>query len=380
MPGHIPHRLVALALLAGLLLAPARSALAWAHQGHILITRLACLRIIDDPQAPAGLKAFLQANLAATRDDCARLALSATVGPDATGYLTGLDGACTLPDRIQTTAEGRKALEPYGLPESRLHFIDLEYFAPHPAFQDDLSNLPAVEAFPRDVKDPRYRESGFLPLRTDDVYRRFVAALGPPDRPINNTEAVHWLGYLAHYLEDAHQPQHGTMDYKSLSYLVGKVPGVSARQTRDALGNALAVHRSGPEINPHGDVEYQLFENSDAPRGALRRAFWQKLQDDLAALAAHPDPRFAIDAGRFDGFATSLNLVHNSYGFLPLIGRAAQAAYASGKFDPAAFYTFGGTAEGRAMTVLDMIALQNARATMVVAQAIRAAWREARDE
>ena len=91
-----------LAALALALAAPG-PAFGWAHQGHIIITRLAALRIIDDPAAPRGLRDFLSSNMESSLEECRDLALHETVGADPQDdprFSTGLDKWCTMPDVI----------------------------------------------------------------------------------------------------------------------------------------------------------------------------------------------------------------------------------------------------------------------------------------
>jgi len=359
------------------ILLPARAAHAWAHQGHILLTRLACLRIINDPAAPEDLKAFLKANMKYDLESCRRLATEELVGAEARNHLVGMDGAATLPDRIIDTDEGKTILEPFGVPEAKLHFIDLEYFTADPTYADDLSHKPKFTDVPRDVKDPRFKNSGFLPLRAADVYQRLVTALGTADKPLDNTAAVKWAGYLAHYLEDSTQPHHGTADFKSLSYLVGKVKGVESKTSKHADGTQtayLSVDRK-LNINPHGDLEFQLFENTEEPHKTLRVEYWDELQRELKRLDAEPA---AKEPAKFDAFAVSLTLVLQGYDHLPVVGHAAQAAYETGKFDPAAFFKFQGKGPAGEETIIQLIARQNAAAVRAVEQGLRAAWDEAK--
>ena len=360
------------AMLAGLL-GQAAVGQAWSHQGHILVTRLAVLRILEDPAAPEELKAFLQTHMKATRADCQSLATGVSVGPTARDFLVGLDGACTWPDRIQDTPEGKVILEPYGVAEGKMHFLDLEFFAKQPMYQDDLSNKPALADIPREVKDPRFKQAGFLPFRVLESYGCLVASLGAKGRPVNQAEAVKWLGYLVHYVEDSTQPHHGTVDYKSLSYLGEKVEGVLISENKNADGSPRYYVPKGTAINPHGDVEFQLFENAEEPRRTLRAKFWQKLQADLEKL---PQEAGAPTGPGGDLFQQTLINLRQGYDHLPLIGHGAQAAYAKGRFDCQAFFEYHEA--GSKVTVLDMIARQHARAVLQAERVIRQAWQEAK--
>lgn len=360
-----------------LLILPAPQAQAWAHQGHILITRLAARRIIDDPSAPRGLKNFLKTNMPWSFDDCRRLAEEQTVGIDPAAHPeqfdTGLDHWCTMPDQLRTLPEGREPIAPYGANESSMHFLDLEYFSPVRAYKDDLSGKPTLSDIPHDVHDPRFKRAGFVPFRVEECYGKLAAAFGATDAVAHPDDALHWAGYLAHYVQDSTQPHHATMDFKSLTYLAGHVKEIPAAATQPG-GSLLALH-VGKNIDPHGDLEFQLFENADPPRGQFRQEYWKDMQDDIDQLAAAA-PK-AEDAGSFDPFRWDLQILGDSYDYLPLIGRAARAAYASGTFDPQAFFTYQGKAHGQDLTILQLIALQNAKAVLHTERAWRSAWRAA---
>src|SRR5208282_4408886 len=105
---------------------------AWSHQGHILITRLAALRIIQDPSAPQGLRDFLRQNMAYSMDDCKALATVQYVGPhpeDIQQFDQALDRWATMPDRMKAGVPGTRKIQPYGMPETFMHRLDLEVFS-----------------------------------------------------------------------------------------------------------------------------------------------------------------------------------------------------------------------------------------------------------
>lgn len=370
----------ALLLAAGAMTSPAH---AWSHQGHILITRLAALRIIQDDKSPTELREFLQSQMKSDLAACEKLATQAALGPNpAPDDLTGLDGASTLPDRILATKAGQAKLEPYGLPEANMHYLDLEYFAPEIRYQPDLTSLPKLADFPHDVKDWRYQQAGFVPFRIEEFYKKLLERLGKGDK-LEPAETTHDLGYLAHYLEDCHQPHHATIDYKSLSYLVGKVPatvggGVKEIKTPLTEGGTAISYRADKSINPHGDLEFQLFENAEEPRATFRKEYWNELTARIASHAKDAEYQWPEYKTRplqpYDPFTRALEILRHSYTYLPAIGKAAQAAYADGKFDPKAFFTSEDTIHGQSLTIIQIIAEQNARAVLEVEKTIRRAW------
>lgn len=369
-----------LALPAFLLAALPTTAHAWSHQGHMLLSRLAALRIIEDPQAPAELRAFLKSNMTYTLNDCRQLAVGDFLGANPAGkFITGIDGAATFPDRVQQTESGKQPIQPYNLDEGRLHFLDLEFFSPIGDYRDDLSALPKKSDIPQDVHDPRFKLAGFVPFRLEESYGKLTQAFGAGGKPMDSTQALVWLGYTVHYAQDIHQPQHGTADYKSLSYLAAaKIPGVRTITRELSDGRKIQqfqVDRDKTKlINPHGDIEFQLFENSEEPRLTFRKQYWDLLLEQIDAQSKNL-PATLTQADKKPIFDLSIDVLLDSYHNLPLIGHAAQAAYKTGVFDPAAFFPFRQDPQGP--SILDMIARQNARAVLLSEILIRRAWMQA---
>ncbi len=356
------------------------SVYAWSHQGHILISRLAALRIIQDPQAPAELKSELQNCMPYTLDDCRKLAVGDFVGEHpADHFLSGLDGACTLPDRYQLMADGRKPIAPYQVDEGKLHFMDLEFFSSVGEYRDDLSGMPKIADIPHDLKDPRYKLSGYVPFRLEESYNNLVAELKKAPGTSKPESTLHWLGYMMHYAEDIHQPQHSTADYKSLSYLaVAKVPGVRTIRRELSDGRTVMQYQvdrdKSRQINPHGDIEFQLFENNDEPRGAFRKEYWDLLINKIDILHQQL-PASLSTSSSAPIFDSALAVLEDSYQNLPLIGHAAASAYKTGSFSPAVFFPYKDSASGP--SILEMIATQNAKAVLYTEILIRRAWAQA---
>jgi hypothetical protein len=380
------NRTACRALLAAILAAavlPTATARAWSHQGHILITRLAALRIINDPAAPQGLRDFLKANMKYDLESARVMAVSGEdLGPEGKNYVFGLDGACTLPDRIISTAEGKKKIEPYGQPESKMHFTDMEWLSKEPIFKKDLSNKPDLAAIPKNPKDPRWQEAGFVPFRVEECYNNLVTEFKKSGPDFKNDDALHWTGYLAHYLEDAHQPLHATIDYKALTYLDGKIPSVHAVHTKLSTGGESVSFRvdRNANVNPHGDIEFELFVNTNEPRKTLREEFWKELTtriDDKAKDAAHQPVPIATLAAPYDGYTLALHILSDSYDYIPAIGKAAEAGYSTGEFNPQTFFTSTDTVHGRNLDTIQLIADRNASAVLQVEAALRHAWADA---
>jgi hypothetical protein len=357
-----------------LMVATAQQAHAWGHQGHILITRVAALRIINDPAAPAGLKDFLKANMKYDMEACRKLVEEEDVGADATNYQVGLDGACTWPDRIIPTKEGKVELEPYGAPEAKMHFTDLEWLGKDPVYKADLSNLPKLADVPRDMKDARWKQAGYVPFRVEEMYKKVVEDFGAAS--LDNAKALKDVGYLVHYVEDAHQPQHSTIDFKSYSYLFGKIKAVHEKKlTVDGkeVVDYGVDRKDSRKINPHGDLEFQIFANTEEPRKTYRAELWKEFTQRVEKKGKE-EKAGATKLGTFD---RTFEILSDSYHYLPAVGKAAIAGYSSGEFNPQAFFTSKDTVNGEELDTVQLIAERNAQAVIEVERTLRQAWAEA---
>jgi hypothetical protein len=276
-----------------------------------------------------------------------------------------------MPDIAKGSGPRPENIEPFGVPEFKLHFTDMEYFNPDPAkrtFKDDLSHKPRPEDFPHDLKDPRWKSAGFLPLRIEDVYKKMVQDLrdkklyDQPGQYPRDEHAAHWAGYVAHYLEDNTQPQHATVDFMSRSY----------------FGKQNAHLPRG--INVHFLVEGTIDDDEDNDYMNYRKEYLDLFRSDLETVK---DPSDTDDL-----FKATIEISLNAYDNLPLIGRAAMAAYGiggtpeaptghPGKFDAEKFYHYKGTVDGVETTVIEMKARQMALGVKRVQKIWRMAWEEA---
>ena len=360
---------VALCVAALCCLAQARAAHGWGTKEHILLTRLAAIRLVNDPQTPVEMKAWLREALPGMGPDVASLrefVLSTRVGPYPRG-VDGLDFWVVVPDLIAMADAGApperaRKVDPFGVPERMLHFIDLEYFMPEESrrrYLPDLSNRPRPSDVPRDPADARFARAGMLPFRVAQCYRdltariregRLVDKRGQFPR---DEHATRWAGYLAHYVQDNTQPHHSTVDFRSASYF-GDNP------------------RGAPNV--HADVEFRLVDDEFEDYPELRKEFWDLL---VKALDGGNDP-----ADTDDPFDSTLQVAVRSYEALPLIGRAAVAAYGAGggprrAFDARAFFHFRADVAGTETSVLEMKARQMAWGARRTERLWLQAWREA---
>jgi hypothetical protein len=343
------------------------SAWGWSTKEHILLTRLAALRVLDDPQAPPEMKAWLREALPGLGDLEAQkhYLLTARVGVFPRGAegiafwavvpdLQALIDSGSPPDRV-------KKVEPFAVGERSLHFIDVEMFMADEArrrYRPDLSNKPRAQDIPRDMNDPRYQRAGMLPFRVEQCYRQLVTSIrerrfvDKPGQFPRDEHASKWAGFLAHYAQDNTQPQHATEDYRSASYFS-------------------ANPRSAPNV--HADVEYRLVDDEFEDYPALRAEFWPLL---IKAMEAE-DPVQTDEP--FDG---TVEVALSSYDALPLIGQAAVKAYgerptSQKAFDADTFYHFRGAVDGRETSVLEMKARQMAWGVRRTQRMWVRAWQQA---
>jgi len=347
---------------------PAPAARAWSTKEHMLLTRLAAIGLIADPQTPAEMKAWLREAMPGLGEDVASqrdFVLHARLGP----FPRGADGLAfwaVMPDMQAlidsgTPADRVKKVEPFGVGERQLHFIEVEYFMPDESrrrYRPDLSNKPKATDIPRDRLDARFQRAGMLPFRVEQCYRETVASIragrlvDKPGQFPRDEHASKWAGYLAHYAQDNTQPHHATEDYRSASYFT-------------------ANPRGAPNV--HADMEYRLVDDELEDYPELRKEFWELL---VRALDAQPDP-----ATSEDPFDATVEVALKSYDALPLIGQAAVAAYgpkgSRQKFDADAFYHFKGSVDGKDMSLLEMKGRQYAWAVRRTQTLWRKAWVEA---
>ncbi len=342
--------------------------LAWSHKEHILFTRLAASRLLDDPATPPAMKTWLR-QAAGDVPDLAgdeQFFIHTHIGIDPKGF-TGLSYWAYVPD-LHANDRGGPKVAPFGVHERLLHFIDLELLMSGDArrgYRHDLSGKPQLSDIPRDMADPRYIQAGMLPFRIGYCYNQLVQSIrngrlnAPTVAGQEEKTATYWAGFLGHYLADSTQPQHATLDYKSQSYFADK--------------------RKAPNV--HAEVEYRMCDDEVNEHLALRKEYWPLLMKSLAEFADPVQTR--------DPWQASMEVSFKSYDALPLIGLAAmQAAQqggtpehpqgsASKEFDTEAFFHFRGQYMGREMSVIEMKAIQTAWAIKRIERVWRQAWEEA---
>lgn len=341
-------------------------AFAWGTKEHILLTRLAVQEILDDPAAPDGLKAFLRDAMpdAGDRASAKTFFLTARLGAEPKD-LKGLAYWVVEPD-IRANNDRKALVDPFGVPERLLHFVDLEYLhedGTKRVYHHDLSGKFDIAKAPRELKDARYRGAGYLPFATEQAYAKLVESLRAnrlhPDaaKERDDDHALRWAGFLAHYVQDNLQPQHATADYKSQSYFADK--------------------RRPPNV--HSEVEWRMNDDEKEDFPALRADYWTSFENSLDAIK--PGTTKLSD----DLWLETLQTASASYDHLPLIGLAAMHASAqagtpdapkgpAGPLDTEKFFRFETDTPAGKLSVLKMKANQQAIAVRRTAAILRKAW------
>ena len=359
------HVVPVMLLAAVLCPAPAR---AWSNKEHVQLTRIAAMRLVNDPATPPAMKAWLREAMPGMTDMAGEKAyfLTARVGVYPTGA-RGLSFWAAVPDLDVATARPgnrERKIEPFGAGERLMHYVDLEFFNPDESkrvYAHDLSTKPKAGDVPRDHTDARYLRAGFLPFRVEQCYAELVKQLragrlvDKPGQYPRDEHAAKWAGFLAHYLEDNTQPHHATIDYRSNSYF--------------------RVKQKAPDV--HAAMEYRLVDDEHDDYMPVRERLWGDFE---RALDTVEDPVTTTDM-----WTATLEVALASYDALPMIGQAAVAAHGGdpakpGAFDAAAFAGFKGTYLGREMTLSEMKAHQLAWAVKRVERVWLAAWKEAHPE
>ena len=365
------HVIAAILCATCLSLLAAPTARAWSTKEHIQITRVAAARLVADEKTPPAMKQWLRGATPGIMDmDGERKWFMEQRQGIVPRGADGIPYWAVMPDTMNLI-EGRDGpkVEPFGVSEWYLHFIDVELFLAGEQkreYRHDLSSKPKLADIPRDMKDPRYRQAGMLPFRVADCYEKLVAQLragrlnDKPGQYPRDEHAAKWAGYLAHYLADNTQPHHATVDYKSAAYFADK--------------------RRSPNV--HAQLEYMMADDEADDHMALREDFWPLFAKALEEVS---DPVETADL-----FTATNEVALASYDALPLIGVAAMAAMKQGgtpedpqgapaaeKFDTETFYRHRGTYQGREMSVMEMKARQQAWAVKRIERLWRRAWDEA---
>ncbi len=337
---RIFFRLVSMALI---LLLATPSASAWSRKGHVLISRSAVKLIVEDPTAPAELKAILLEGLG----DPKKLellgefviGLEDLIRPD-----HGLDLYSFRPDELASTKSPVPALNST---EDRMHFLDMELFHPDPTkrqFHPAGTNKIRAKDLPRNSRDPRYKEAGYVTFRTVECYRQLTRSLAHVH---TNEEVFLWIGYLSHYLSDAHQPLHSTIDYR---------------------GHNCPCNRE-LKYDLHTAMEGDLFRD-DRPEGRiLRERFWEYYQKALLSTDS-------VTHHKIDPYDATVEALLSGYDYLPMLCDAGAAGLAGGEFSLDRWFTYSGEVGGKKLSVLEVKATRMAQSARTLKKLILQAWKD----
>lgn len=352
---------------------------AWGGKEHVQFTRIAAARLISAADTPPAMKDWLRSLVPTPLDPAGerQFLMTARVGTQTHNAGGGVLAWAMIPDERATNDPKHVKRQPFNQSERLMHFVDVELFlqgdTPR-AYRDDLSGKPDIDAIPKNWRDDRFQQAGYLPFAVEHAYRQLVRNIRqerwqpavdrrspgptPADAAAEDVEdsALKWAGYLAHYAQDNTQPHHATVDYKSASYFADK--------------------RRAPNV--HAEMEWRLVDDEADDFPALREAYWNLFERALRDL---DDPV----AGEPDPWRATLMVSLRSYDALPLIGRAAAAARVASpeadrfdRIDTAKFFAFRGEVPGLGeISVLELKARQGAWAVKRTETLWKQAWIEA---
>ncbi len=143
-------------------------------------------------------------------------------------WQTELRDASLDPDRRRNRVPG----------EAHRHFFSAELFEPWPFPSFPMPLAEAERRFGEATLD----EGGVLPWAIEESYRALVAALKGGDQ----AAILRTAGDLAHYLGDAHQPLHTTLDFDGQSWLNGGIHALFESTLLDAFFDERAEYRPRP--------------------------------------------------------------------------------------------------------------------------------------
>ncbi|MCS6884714.1 MAG: hypothetical protein RMM17_03010 [Acidobacteriota bacterium] len=336
-------RLSAVALVVLLLTS---DSIAWSRKGHILITRAAVKLIVEDPMAPQQLKELLLEGLGGSQklDKLAEYVVSLE-DPERPDH--GLDLYSFRPDELALI---KSPVSVFDSTEDRMHYLDCELFQSDPErrrFSPDGANKISRKDLPDDPKDIRYKTAGYVTFRVRECYRNLVASF--KDASTNEIPFL-WIGYLSHYLSDAYQPLHSTVDYQGFS-----CPCNEGRSVKHNL---------------HWAIEGDIFLHEQDR--ALREKFWKHFESAL--LIAD------LDSRRIDPYEVTIDALLSGYDYLPMLCRAGAAGLEGGQFDLKRWFAYSEQVKGKQLTVLELKARRMAQAAAMLKALIMQAWNESKQD
>ena len=324
---------------------------AWSRKGHVLITRSTVKLLLEDPTCPEALRTVLLEGLGhpekiESLDD---FVLTEPYSTMSQPLEPGLDLFSFRPDDLTVT---RSAVPAFNSTENPMHYLNLERFHPDPErrkFAPDGSNAAKAAELPRDWRDERYATAGLLTFRVEQVYENLVQSLAAGH---SNEQSFLWMGFLSHYVSDAFQPFHATLNYDGSQCPANLKRDKPARQ------------------NLHFELEDRIFSDESPAVRALVPDFWRQFKSTVSGAAARP-------AERLDPYVATQEALSASYGWLAFLCRAAAVALQGPEFNRQAWLSYAEEAGGRRLSVAQLQGERMALAALAIRTLIRQAWDDA---
>lgn len=318
--------------------------LAWSYKGHVLITRSAVKLIVEDPKAPAQLKSLLLEGLGDPKK--LETLYDFVLDAEDLSSLHGLDLYSFRPDEL---ASVKSPVPAFNSTEDKMHFLDTEFFHPDPSkrrFDPTGANKIRARDLPRNPRDPRYKEAGLVTFRTAMCYKNLTHSLAKNQ---TNEEIFLWVGYLSHYLSDAYQPLHSTIDYRGYS--------CSCNQRREVKADL------------HTAMEGDIFRDERPEGRLLRERFWQLYQKALYSADS-------TTHRRIDPYDATVESLLSGYDYLPMICSAGEASMVGGEFSLDKWFAHSDESGARRVSMLEVKATRMAQSAKMLKLLILQAWRE----
>ncbi len=320
---------------------------AWSGKGHVIITRMAVKLLLDDPNVPTELKNILKEGLNG-ENKVNELKTYVISDDNERVFDHGLDSFSVRPDDLTAT---KSPVPAFNSTEPLMHYLDSELFqtdVSRQKFALDGSNKIKPSDLPRDPKDKRYQEAGFITFRTEQSYKNLVSSL---KENYSNDQVFLWIGYLSHYLSDAYQPFHSTVDYQGHECLCNK-----------------ALEK---KHNFHPALEGLLFRDKSSLGQKNRAKYWEYFSNEVSKLNA------SEKAQPLDPYLVTQDALLSGYDYLPMLCRAADKAFKEQKLDANVWFNHQDKVNNQETTVLQLKAERMAQATIKLRFLILQAWQEA---
>ncbi len=339
-------KVITILVILGIVFSPS-SALAWSGKGHVIITRMAVKLLVDDPSTPAELKAILIEGLG-NKNKLNEFEAYINNTNNLRMFDAGLDSFSVRPDDLTAS---KSPIPAFGINEPLTHYLDTEFFNLDPARQNflpDGSNKINPTDLPRNPKDKRYLEGGFITFRTEQSYKSLVESL---KENYSNDQVFLWIGYLSHYIADSYQPFHSTIDYQG-----HQCPCNQKREKKHNL---------------HGDLEGLLFEDGSEAGKKNREKFLQYFNQTISRLSENKKQE------TIDPYLAVVDALLSGYDYLPMLCRAGEVALGKEKLDANLWFNYQEKIADKEISVLQVKAERMAQSAVKLRSLIIQAWNDA---